>query len=453
MISKRPDIELIENFFNRLNERGIDYCIMRNAQEVAEGDAHDVDMCIRGSRIQEAEPLLDKQAERLGWKLHLKTGSASDPSNIKCYNYYYADEEAQHIYIVHIDIFPTFAWKGYELIPNAILLENINQETIYHSIAPEAEAVCNLFVRLLYNGKIKDKYKPMVYQTFVIKKAEVCELMKNFLSEKLAETVYDRVIQQDWNAINAMRTRIVSDVKKHARRNLPEYVKYLLSKGLRRSGAIIAFQGTDGSGKTTIINGIEKTLGNTFSNDTLNYYHWRPGFVKSEKRRDAQGNVVSNVQPHTEQPYSKFISLVKLLVYTADYILGYWLKVYWQAAQGHLVVFDRYYYDFYMDKLRYRLNIGNWLIRLFHHIIPEPDMTFILSGEAQEIQARKNELSIEEVERQINCLHQHMQLFANPVKIDVCQSISRVVFSVSENILTLLSQKTQSHTKTRFEDD
>lgn len=453
MISRRPDIELIESFFNCLDECGIDYCIMRNAQEVAEGDAHDVDMCVRDSHMQEAETLLDKQAEHLGWKIHLKTGSASDLSNIKCYNYYYANKETQQIYIVHIDVFPTFAWKGYELLSNDLLLKNTNRETIYHSIAPETEAVCNLFVRLLYNGKIKDKYKPMVYQTFVIKKAEVCELMKNFLSEKLAETVYDRVIQQDWNAINAMRTRIVSDVKKHTRRNLPMYVKYLLSKALRRSGAIIAFQGTDGSGKTTIINGIEKTLGNTFSNNTLNYYHWRPGFIKSEKRLDAHGNVVSNVQPHTAKPSNKIVSLAKLLLYTTDYILGYWLKVYWQAAQGHLVVFDRYYYDFYMDKLRYRLNIGNWLISFCHHFIPDPDMTFILSGEAQKIQARKNELSVEEVERQISCLHQHMHQFANPVKIDVCQSISCVVFSVSQNILGFLNQKAQPSSKTRTGDE
>ena len=438
MISKRSDMELIESFFTLLNDRGIDYGIMRNAQEVAEGDAHDIDMCIRDSRMQEAETLLNKQAERLGWKLHLKTGSSSDLSNIKCYNYHYVDKDTQRIYIVHIDIFPTFAWKGYELLSNDILLEEVQGNSLYHRIAPEAEAVCNLFVRLLYNGKIKDKYKPSILQIFQNSKEKVCELMQQFLSPELAESIYNYTIEQQWDIIDQKRREIVRNVKRKAKRKHFTYISYLLSKALNRKGLIVAFQGTDGSGKTTIINGIENVLTNTFSNNTLNYYHWRPGFIKSEKRLDTEGNVVSNVQPHTHPPYGTALSLVKMCLYAADYILGYWMKVYWQAAQGHLVVFDRYYYDFYMDKARYRLKLPDSLIRIFHPFIPKPDITFVLLGNAEQIHARKNELPLGEVRKQISTLKKYKESFASPVVIDVCRPIRQVVHDVALNILNKL---------------
>ena len=441
MTKRRPDILFIETFFNGLRQLDISYCIMRNAHDVVAGDAHDIDLCICDKKLYQAERLLEEQAKRLNWKLHLKTGSADDKSNIKCYNYYHTIEETQEIYIVHIDVFPTYAWKGYEILSNELLLENVNTETLYHSIAPETEAVCNLFVRLLYNGKIKDKYKPNIKKTFQNNKDRVCEIMRHFLPQDLTKYIYNCAIEQKWDAIDDIRPSIIQCVKKRTKRKLLTYITYLLSKALKRTGLIIAVQGTDGSGKTTIINGIEQVLGNTFSNNTLNYYHWRPGFVKSEKRLDSEGKVVSNVQPHTLPPAGKLISLAKMLLYTADYMLGYWLKVYWQSAQGHLVVFDRYYYDFYMDKVRYRLNIGNWAIRLFHLFIPEPDMTFVLLGDAEKIHARKNELPLEEVEKQIKTLDKYKDKFKSPIVIDACQSIGNVLYEVSMNILKRLNHR------------
>lgn len=438
---QRADLEFIKCFFHELRQNNIVYCIMRNAHEVADGDAHDVDMCIQDSCLAKAEQILMQQAEQQGWKLHLKTGSTKDKSNIKCYNYYYIEPNTKKIYIVHIDIFPTYAWKGFELLSNKTLLTDIQEDTIYHAIAPETEAVCNLFVRLLYNGKIKEKYKPAVLEIFRCHKQRCIELMQNFLKPNTADYVYNCVISEKWDDINNARKNIVRDTRKKSRRSIVTYFSYLLSKALNRKGLIVAFQGTDGSGKTTIINGLPEILGNTFSNNTLNYYHWRPGILKPENKSDKDGKPIVNTQPHLLPPYGKVLSCIKMLFYTADYILGYWLKVYWQAAQGHLVVFDRYYYDFYMDKRRYRLNTSDKLIRFLHHFIPEPDMTFVLLGDAAKIHARKNELSLEEVENQINTLLHYKDRFKKTVVIDVCQSIKDVLFEVSKNILELLHSK------------
>lgn len=441
MNAPTPDVLFIESYFNHLIQHGIDYCIMRNAEEVEQGDAHDVDLVIRDTQLKLAEKILYNLAEQKNWNAHLQTGLSSDNYNIKCYNYYYISEKENKIFIVHIDIFPVFAWKGYEILPNYILLENINKKSIYHSMEPEVEAVCNLFVRLLYNGKVKDKYKPKISETFNGNKKRVVELMEYFLSLELANHIFEYAVKGEWDIIDNKCNQIRKCVRKKTKRKHFTYMKYLFSKARKRPGMVVAFLGPDGTGKTTIFNGLSSVIGNTFSDTTINYYHWRPGFIKSEKRLDADGNLINCAAPHTLSPHNKLISLGKLAFYTLDYILGYWFKIYWQAAQGHLVVFDRYYYDFYVDKLRYRLNVNDTVIKFFQLFIPQPDITFLLIGDAPIIHARKKEITEQEIRNQLNTLTNYQSQFKNSVIVNANQSIPSVLHQVGVNILKWLNSR------------
>lgn len=441
MSASLPEIQLAERYFNSLSEHGIAYCILRNAEEVQQGDAHDIDMTVDAKHLAKAEALLKQAATDSGWKKHLQTGTATDPTNIKCYHYYLADEGKQKISILHIDIFPTFTWKGYILLDNKALLQGGDTEGIYRKAAPATESVCNLFVRLLFNGYVKDKYKESIQRTFSAYEEDVMSRMQQFLTAEKAQEICRHAQQGEWTRIEQARSSIIRNIRKTAPRKRLGYLFYLLRKALCRKGAVIAFMGTDGSGKSTIINGLPQIIGNTFSGDTIDYYHWRPGFIKPEKKLTAEGTVVSNVQPHTQKPYGKLISLLKMGMYVLDYTLGYWLKVRWKAAKGHLVVFDRYYYDFYMDKIRYRLSVSNSLVRLCQWFIPKPDATFLLIGDAQQIYERKKELPVEEVQAQIDCLKRHKNKFAHPVEVDVSQSIPQVLYSVSKELLQVLHKR------------
>ena len=414
---------------------------MRNADEVQQGDAHDVDMTVDASALKQAEELLNTTAEQMGWKKHLQTGAAHDKVNIKCYHYYMADDETQSIHILHIDIFPTFIWKGYVLLNNDALLSNVAETVLYRKAAEETEAVCNLFVRLLFNGYVKDKYKDGIKQVFEAKESAVLSLMQQFLSQETAADICRWAQQGAWQIIEKARGSIIKNIRKTAPCHRWQYLRYLAVKALRRKGIVVAFQGTDGSGKSTIINGLPQIIERTFNGDTIDYYHWRPGFIKAEKKLTDDGQMVSIVQPHSEKPYGKLISLAKMGMYVLDYSLGYWCRVRWQAAKGHLVVFDRYYYDFYMDKIRYRLNVSDSIVRLCQFFIPEPDATFLLIGDAQQIFERKKEIPVEEVQAQIDCLLNNQLKMAHPIITDVSQSIPQVLYSVSKNLLRLLHKR------------
>lgn len=202
-----------------------------------------------------------------------------------------------------------------------------------------------------------------------------------------------------------------------------------------KKGLMVVFEGTDGSGKTTIIDNLPRFLGERFSGGEIVYYHWRPGFIKSPNRESNENTGKVCTDPHGKKPYGRLVSLGKFLYFNLDYILGYWFSVRRHLAAGKLVIFDRYYYDYYLDKRRYRLNISDAVLDFFKPLIPKPGITFLLVGDAVRLYERKREIPIEEIQRQIDCLLAHRDCFAHSVVVDVNQDVDAVVSAVVREIL------------------
>lgn len=432
------DMKFVEALLRALEEQNIEYCILRNVEEIEAGNAHDIDMTVSNKHLDDFERIALQVARHMGWKLHLKIGSSKDKINIKCYHFFTVKDK--HIYIAHFDIFPTFAWNGYILLDNDILLTRIDKNTFYHNSAPEIESVTKLFIRLLYNGYIKTKYKNYILQTFRSMQTQVSDVMRNFLDEETCVYVVECILNEKWNELEKNRKKLVTAIRNKAKNRKISQTIYLMRKAIGKAGLMVAFEGTDGSGKSTIISGLSEVLDNTFPNGMLDYYHWRPGFIKKEKRTE-DGEAVVVKQPHAKKSYGKLKSFAKYMFFNFDYIFGYWCKVRWQISKGHLVVFDRYYYDYYMDKLRYRLNISNTTLNLFRFMIPKPDITFLLIGDSKVLYERKKEISVQEIQEQINRLIQNQEKFHNSVIVDVNQPINKVVFDVAETILNKCSEK------------
>lgn len=211
-----------------------------------------------------------------------------------------------------------------------------------------------------------------------------------------------------------------------------------LHRAWARPGVVIAIEGTDGSGKTTIIDGMRRVLETSYPGESIVYYHWRPMFIASEIKKNAAPVTVC-AEPHKKRPHGRAKSLLKLAVCTLDYLFGYWCKVRWQAASGKIVVFDRYYYDFYLDQIRYRLQVSHRWLRFFQFFVPEPDISFALTGNAEAIWQRKKEMTLEEVQNQIDTLNRHKALFAHVVTVDVVRPIPEVVGRVSAEVLQALA--------------
>ena len=208
-----------------------------------------------------------------------------------------------------------------------------------------------------------------------------------------------------------------------------------------RKGYVIAVEGTDGSGKSFIINSITPILNEAFHNGIV-YNHLRPHcipdiaelFGKREKK-EGETQVVSD--PHAQKQSGVISSLVRWSYYMIDYTWGYlrrvWLPIH---SKSKVFIFDRYYYEYYFDQKRSHVNLPMWVIRLGEFFIPKPDLILCLGGDPEKIYARKPETSLEEVIRQTKVLKEFCEKRKNAVWIDTTiapeDSVSAAMSAITE---------------------
>ncbi|MEE9326115.1 MAG: hypothetical protein V3U71_02390 [Cocleimonas sp.] len=162
---------------------------------------------------------------------------------------------------------------------------------------------------------------------------------------------------------------------------------------MKTPGLAISFLGPDGSGKSTII---EELISNQLPFRRHDYFHLKP-IIKKES---ATINTIVE-DPHKFPVYSRLKSALKLLYFIGQYNIGWLLYVTPLKFKASLVIFDRYYDDMLVDYRRYRYGGSIALAKTVRVIIPRPELYFILVADPQVIYTRKQEVSFEELKRQI----------------------------------------------------
>ena len=178
------------------------------------------------------------------------------------------------------------------------------------------------------------------------------------------------------------------------------------------TGFSVGFTGPDGSGKTTVIDLMIEQLGEVFRKAHA-YMHFRPALFGNLGEVAHSAGVKKTVDRNYNDPHRGgrtgwASSIVRLLYYSVDYVLGYFLRVKTVTRITRLVIFDRYYTDIICDSRRSRiyLPIGllYWWGRLF---IPSLDYNILLTADSDTILRRKRELDrkdIETINRKIDYL-------------------------------------------------
>lgn len=164
-------------------------------------------------------------------------------------------------------------------------------------------------------------------------------------------------------------------------------------KGTKKKSLVISFLGPDGSGKSTVIDGL---MSAELRFNDKSYFHLKP--LKPSK---VNGVKIVVVDPHKYPPYSNWKSYLKLLFFIFQYNIGWVKNITPLKKKGNLVIFDRYYDDLLIDNRRYRYGGKIKIAQFISKFIPKPDIYFVLTANAKVIYARKQEVPFEELERQV----------------------------------------------------
>lgn len=191
--------------------------------------------------------------------------------------------------------------------------------------------------------------------------------------------------------------------------------------------AFIAFLGCDGSGKSSVIQGVSERLEAQGVPVTLG--HWRPRALEG-----GRGAGAANAEdPHGMPPRGGLASMAKLAWLGLNWWVG-WFNGLRAASRRGVLIFDRYHGDLLVDPRRYRYGAPLGLARLATRLMPQPDLVLFLDASPEVLLSRKQEVSAGDLER---ARRRYLELCRSGVRfrvIDAERPLSDVVGAVVATI-------------------
>lgn len=266
MIVEGKDVQFVKDFFKKLNDNDIKYCVLRNTREILNGDVHDIDMTFDFRQKDYVMDLLLLMAKNQGWKIHLK--AKKDNGNLYTIHLFLITEEEP--IIVHFDFFKAFGWNGYSLINYIDLMDERRVVDGLWEASDAVQAVTMLFSRFLYQGYIKEKYKDKIFHYFRENEEKVKELMSGFLTSNSVIRIYDNVVACKWDIIEKMQSEIHKEIIQvfKSKYVLPKVKNkaFALKRLLKHTGLVVQVPNQKIDETITIC---EKALSRTFSTEEI----------------------------------------------------------------------------------------------------------------------------------------------------------------------------------------
>jgi len=430
----------LPQFFDELKSQNLQYSVLRNYQYLPNSTGgSDLDMLINKADAGKFLEILKNISKKTNGAIISVISSEICPRICLAGSY-------NSGWGVMIDLhYEEITYRGYTILSNNIIWKNTyTLDNGVSVLGQKADALVGLFKELLNNGTCQQKY----YDDF--KKLSTEEsFLKSVFGDIGKEDIISPLLhcQQNTYSDNEIHRLNTALNKEFPRKSLSLKSKAeKFERFSKQPGYSIAFLGTDGSGKSTIIEKITPTLNDAFHN-AVYYEHMRPNRFPSiarlmGKKEEFSGPVTN---PHGSEPSGFLGSLLRWFYYMLDYTFGFYLKV-WpkKAIRSCVWIFDRYYYDYLIDPKRGRINLPQWILKLGQFIIPEPDIILCLGADAETIHNRKPELTLVEVERQVAELKRFCSSHKRAVWIDTAKSIEQSSTDAMETIIKVMAKRFES---------
>lgn len=379
---------MIELFLNFLNQKGIEYRVTNGYEEIIapRNEASDFDILISKKNFLKIDETVHYFSEQ---------------GNFQVVQMYHQDRYARNYFLydpkkhslLNLDLYGELSRLGTRILNEKEVFESHVKFKHISILRPEQEFIQYL-VKKIDKGSISFNAFEKLNSLFDVSKQAcgtyLCSFFKDTANELSA--IFER---SDLASFIDNVNRFKEDFKNNPKTAKEPFVfksVRLAKRVYHPTGIAIGFLGPDGSGKSTVIELLNKRI---LPFRRTDYFHLKPILQDVNK----VNQVVTN--PHGSTPYSKVTSFGKLLFFIYQYNLGWIRNVTRLKIKSSLIIFDRYFDDMLVDYKRYRYGASITIAKKCRYLIPRPALYFVLTAESEIILNRKQEVAPDELKRQI----------------------------------------------------